>query len=74
MNLTWLLLILAVVLLALGVLRWDMLVARWRELFGAPTAPPQAPHGDAPSPDNPGLHPHTAPPRKPDFHRSGRRH
>jgi len=57
MTLTWLLLILAVALIALGALRVDVLVARWRELTGRPpagqappvmpTAPP-APHGTGP--------------------------
>jgi len=42
MTLTWLLLILAVVLIGLGALRLDMLVARWRELMG-PTNAEQAP-------------------------------
>jgi len=74
MTLTWLLLIFAAALLALGVLRFDVLVARWRELFGAPPAPPPAPLGHAPTPDKPGPRPHDAPPRKPGFHRSGRRH
>ena len=74
MTLTWLLLILAVALIALGALRWDMLVARWRELtaprLGAADASPAA----EPLPANPGLHPHAAPVHKPGFHRSGRRH
>ena len=77
MNLTWLLLILAVVLIGLGALRFDMLVARWRELMG------QAPAGREPPPtgplveqlpENPGLHPHATPARKPGYHRSGKRH
>lgn len=74
MNLTWLLLILAVALLVLGALRFDVLVARWRELFGASPATPRPPPGNTPTPDNPGLRPHDAPPNKPNFHRSGRRH
>lgn len=77
MNLTWLLLILAVALIALGALRFDMLVARWRELMGRPRNPGEAPPaGPAVErlPGNPGPHPHAAPAHKPDFHRSGRRH
>ncbi|MBV8033954.1 hypothetical protein [Roseateles sp.] len=77
MNLTWLLLILAIALIVLGALRFDVLVARWRELTDRPPgmgeAPPPGPTAERP-PGNPGLHPHAAPPQKPDFHRSGRRH
>lgn len=77
MNLTWLLLILAVALIALGALRFDVLVARWRELVGRPpgagTPLPPDPAIEPP-PGNPGPNPHAAPPHKPDFHRSGRRH
>lgn len=77
MSLSWLLLILAVALIALGALRFDMLVARWRELVGQPGAGRQPPP-DGPLveqlPQNPGLHPHAAPARKPGFHRSGKRH
>lgn len=77
MTLTWLLLILAVALIALGALRFDMLVARWRELMGQPQAgqePPRAGPIVEQLPENPGLHPHAAPARKPGFHSSGRRH
>ena len=77
MNLSWLLLILVVALLVLGALRFDVLVARWRELVGRPAHAGDAqPPGPAVErlPDNTGLHPHQAPPHKPDFHRSGRRH
>lgn len=75
MNLTWLLLILAVALIALGALRFDVLVARWRELTGRPRNPAGLPPAAAErTAGNPGLHPHAAPAHKPDFHRSGRRH
>ncbi len=77
MSLTWLLLILAVALIALGALRFDVLVARWRELMGHPVAGREPPPGRPlveQLPENPGLHPHAAPPAKPPFHRSGRRH
>lgn len=77
MNLTWLLLILAVALIALGALRFDVLVARWRELVGRPSGMGKVPPPDLavePPPDNPGPRAHAAPPHKPDFHRSGRRH
>ena len=77
MTLTWLLLILAVALIALGALRWDMLVARWRELVGSPRTgvepPPAGPVVET-LPAHAGLQPHTAPVHKPGFHRSGRRH
>ena len=77
MTLTWTLLILAVALIVLGALRFDVLVARWRELLGRPAAgrepPPAGPLVEQ-LPENRGPQPHAAPPRKPDFHRSGRRH
>lgn len=77
MNLTWLLLILAVALLVLGALRFDVLVARWRELTkrnqGLANAPPTGPEVER-LPENPGMHPHATPPHKADYHRSGRRH
>lgn len=74
MTLTWLLLILAVALIALGALRFDVLVARWRELVGKPALTPEAGPVVDHVPGNRGLHPHAAPPHKPGFHRSGRRH
>lgn len=74
MTLTWLLLIAAVALLAIGALRWDLLVARWREL----TAPRRVKSEAPPTVDRltgaSGLHPHAAPTTKPAYHRSGRRH
>jgi len=75
MTLTSLLLILALALLALGALRFDVLLARWRELVG----PPPGTHGSVPPgtqapPQGTGLRPHAAPAHKPAFHRSGRRH
>jgi hypothetical protein len=73
MNLTWLLLILAVALIAIGTLRFDVLVARWRELFGKAPAvrdPPPA----HPAPPAAGMQPHDAPLPKPPIHRSGKRH
>lgn len=42
-TLTWLLLIAAVILIALAAVRFDLIVARWRELFigtPRPDAPP----------------------------------
>lgn len=74
MTLTWLLLILAIVLIALGALRWDMLVARWRELVGSPPRVVEPPPVLERLPGHPGLHPHAAPVPKPAFRRSGRRH
>lgn len=77
MSLTWLLLILAVALFVLGAMRFDLIAARWRELMGRPRnagdVPPAGPLTEE-VPPNTGLHPHTAPAHKPDFHRSGRRH
>lgn len=74
MSFTWLLLILAAALIVFSALRFDVLIARWRELTR-----PRADARDGPptpaSPPAPGLHPHQAPPgHKPDFHRSGKRH
>lgn len=77
MSLSGWLLILAVTLLALGALRFDVLLARWRELVGhTPPAGhvPPVPPGSEPAPHSTGLHPHGAPTHKPGFHRSGRRH
>lgn len=74
MTLTWLLLILAVALIALGALRWDLVLARWRELTGTQRRDGNAPPVADRLPANPGLHPHAAPAHKPGFHRSGRRH
>ncbi len=76
MTLTWLLLILAVALVALGTLRFDVLTARWRELMGQPRAgqaPPPKP-GTQPVPHGAGPQAHADAVQKPDFHRSGRRH
>ncbi|KQV52684.1 hypothetical protein ASC95_07630 [Pelomonas sp. Root1217] len=75
-NLTWLLLIAAVALIAIiafGAVRLDLLAAQWREVFGQPPLPHDAP----PAPRRtsaPGFTPHEAPLHKPAFHRSGRRH
>ncbi|MDG0856822.1 hypothetical protein [Roseateles puraquae] len=74
MNFTWLLLIAAAALLVIGALRWDLLVARWRELTGFDRQPAEAPPALDRVPGNPGLRPHAAPVHKPGFHRSGRRH
>lgn len=49
-NLTWLLLIVAAALIVFGAVRFDMIVARWRELFigspkpGQPPPPKMAAH------------------------------
>ncbi len=73
MSLSWLLLILALALVALGALRWDLLVARWRELTA--TAPAvREPPPSGPARPEPGPQAHEAPPRKPAIHRSGKRH
>jgi len=73
-TLTWLLLIVVVALIVIGAVRFDLLAARWQELFGgtpsirdAPPTPPSEPAQ--------GLKPHEPPVhKKPAFHRSGRRH
>lgn len=70
--LTWLLLLLAVVLILFGAMRFDLLAARWRNAL-RPPSPHDAPKAAPPTPD-PGLRPHAAPQRKPPYHRSGRRH
>ena len=74
MNFTWLLLIAAAALLVIGALRWDLLVARWRELTGFDRQPAEAPPALDRVPGNPGLRTHAAPVHKPGLHRSGRRH
>ena len=73
MTLTWLLLIGAVTLLAVGALRWDLLVARWREFTAARRAVPLAPPAVDRVTGHTGLHPHPAPVHKPAYRRSGRR-
>ena len=73
MTLTWLLLIGAVALLAIGALRWDLFVARWRELTAPRRAAPQAPPAIDRVTGHAGLHPHAAPVQKPAYRRSGRR-
>lgn len=72
-TLTWLLLIAAVVLIAFGATRFDLLAARWREVFGNPPPPHDAPPAPRWTPAQ-GFQPHEAPMHKPAFHRSGRRH
>lgn len=72
-TLTWLLLIAAVVLIAFGAVRFDLLAARWREVFGDPPPPHDAPPAPRWTPAQ-GFKPHDAPVHKPAFHRSGRRH
>lgn len=76
MSLTWLLLILAIALIALGALRYDLLVARWRELMGRPPAgqAPPSPPGAAAQPQGSGARAHADVVHKPGFHRSGKRH
>ena len=74
MSFTWLLLILAAALIVFSALRFDVLIARWREL----TRPRSDARDGPPTPVSPpatGLRPHEAPPvHKPDFHRRGKRH
>lgn len=73
MSLTWLLLIVVAALIVAGATRFDVLAARWRELFGRPPTMPDAPPA-SPTPHGLGLRPHDAPVQRPGFHRSGRRH
>ncbi|HEU6456018.1 MAG TPA: hypothetical protein VN201_11170 [Roseateles sp.] len=42
-TLTWLLLIVAVILIALAAVRFDLIVARWRELFIGTPKPGEPP-------------------------------
>jgi hypothetical protein len=65
--------LLAEALLVLGALRFDVLVARWRQLFGAQPAVREPPpeHGHPPAA---GLKPHDSRVQKPSIHRSGKRH
>lgn len=72
-TLTWLLLIAAAVLILFGAVRFDLLAARWRDVFRGPPPPHDTPPAPRAKPAT-GLHPHEAPPQKPAFHRSGRRH
>ncbi|RZL38522.1 MAG: hypothetical protein EOP35_05615 [Rubrivivax sp.] len=77
MSLTWLLLILAIALFVLGAVRFDLVLARWRELMGAPQIVRHAPPVEAVverPPHNIGPQPQAARVNKPGFHRSGRRH
>lgn len=74
MSMTWLLLILAAALIVVSALRFDVLIARWRELTRPKGDARDAPPAHA-SPPAAGMHPHDAPTgHKPDYHRSGRRH
>jgi hypothetical protein len=73
-NLLFLVLIVVVALIAFGAVRFDLLVARWRELVSRPDALPEAPPAAPPMPHGSGLRPHEAPAQRPGFHRSGRRH
>lgn len=69
---TWLALLVVVIAFAAAVLRFDVLLARWRELF--PPADTLSPGtGHAPPPQGEGLHPHAAPVQRPPIHRSGKR-
>jgi hypothetical protein len=72
-TLTWLLLIAAIVLIVVGATRFDLLAARWRDVFGEPPPPHDAPPAPRWTPAQ-GFKPHDAPVHKPAFHRSGRRH
>jgi hypothetical protein len=72
-NLLLLLLVVAVAVIALGAVRYDLLAARWRDVFKGPLAPHDAPPAPRRTPAA-GLHPHEGPVHKPAFHRSGRRH
>ena len=69
---TWLALLVVVVAFAAAVLRFDVLLARWRELFAPPAS--QGPTVDQPPPHGEGMHPHAAPVQRPAIHRSGKRH
>lgn len=72
MSLTWMLVLLAVALIVIGAMRWEVFAARWRQLMGGPP-PVRQPPPEPPGPPDAGMHPHAAPPRKREIHRSGRR-
>ncbi len=72
-TLTWLLVIAAAALIVFGAVRFDLLAARWHDLFATPRVPHDAPPSPRRSP-GPALRRHEAPVHKPAFHRSGRRH
>jgi len=70
----WPLLILALALVVLGAVRFDVLRERWRELTRPQGLPPaESPLARAPAADEP-LPPASARPAKPELHRSGHRH
>ena len=72
-TLHWILLLIVVIGLALIWVRFDVLVARWRELTTPAPDPTQvAAHQEAPQ--HGGMRPHDAPSVKPPIHRSGKRH
>lgn len=72
-GLHWVLLVLVVAGIALAWVRFDVLVARWRELT-TPAPDVRQPPPEAPAPPHTGMHPHASPTRKPEIHRSGKRH
>ena len=65
--------IVAAALIVFGATRFDVLAARWREAFGSPPPPREAPPAPRPTAAQ-GFKPHAAPVHKPAFHRSGKRH
>lgn len=71
-TLTWLLVLAAAALIVFGAVRFDLLAARWRQVFDAP--PPHDAPPTARRTARDGFRPHAAPVHKPAFHRSGRRH
>jgi hypothetical protein len=68
----WIGLLIVVIAFAAAVLRFDVLLARWREL-NPPPAPLDPAGGQAP-PQGEGMRPHAAPVQRPPIHRSGKRH
>ena len=71
--LTWLLVLAAATLIVFGAVRFDLLAARWRDVFRGAPPPHDAPPAPRWTPAQ-GFRPHDAPQHKPAFHRSGRRH
>ncbi|HEY8876300.1 MAG TPA: hypothetical protein VIN03_01980 [Roseateles sp.] len=72
-NMLLLVLVVVVALIAFGAVRFDLLAARWREVFKGPPPPHDAPPAQRHTPST-GFRPHDAPVHKPAFHRSGHRH
>ena len=76
MSTLTLLLLLALACALLGLWRSDMVRLALQNLLSAsrPAIPPSVDTGRAPPPEAPPHHSHSAPPQRPEIHRSGHRH